>query len=94
MTDRSEECYDKHLEEPVHKKGKFKGKPSGLSQCEKYWKCPTCYKVIRTGKRKKEADKCAEYLCNSCEQYVMEGHLYYLRSIPAKEHYSSKYIFV
>ncbi|XP_060564754.1 uncharacterized protein LOC132723964 [Ruditapes philippinarum] len=93
MTCRSEKCYNQHKTVPVHKKGKCKGKPNGLSQCQKYWKCPTCYKVIRTDKRKKEDHECGEYLCNSCEQYVMEGHLCYLRSIPAKEHYNSKFIF-
>ena len=55
MDCRSEKCHEKHKQVPVHKKGKFKGKRSGPSQCEKWWKCPTCYKVVRADKRKKEA---------------------------------------
>ena len=35
MDCRSEKCYQKHKQLPVHKKGKFKGKPNGLSQCKK-----------------------------------------------------------
>ena len=93
MDCRSEKCHEKHKQVPVHKKGKFKGKRSGPSQCEKWWKCPTCYKVVRTDKRKKEAHECGEYYCKSCETYVMDDHLCYLRSIPPKEEFIPKFIF-
>ena len=35
MECRSETCYQKHKQEPVHKKGQHKGKCSGPSQCKK-----------------------------------------------------------
>ena len=93
MDCRSEKCHEKHKQVPVHKKGKFKGKRSGPSQCEKWWKCLTCYKVVRTDKRKKEAHECGEYYCKSCATYVMDDHLCYLRSIPPKEEFIPKFIF-
>ena len=41
MDCRSEKkYYQKHKQPPVHKKGKFKGKPSGLSQCKKMVEMP------------------------------------------------------
>ena len=61
MTCRSTECYDEHRKVPLHTKGEKKGQPSGPSQCEKWWKCPTCYKVLRMDKRKKEEHVCGEY---------------------------------
>ena len=64
---------------PLHKKGTNKGKPSGPSQCQMWWKCPTCYKVVRTDEQKKEAHQCGEYLCSSCNKYVMDDHQCYLR---------------
>ena len=36
----SEKYYQKHKQTPVHKKGKFKGKPSGLSQRKKMVEMP------------------------------------------------------
>ena len=53
MTCRSTECYDEHRKVPMHTKGEKKGQPCGLSQCEKWLKCPTCYKMLRMDKRKK-----------------------------------------
>ena len=85
MDCRSDKCYENHKKVPLHKKGANKGQPSGPSQCQKWWKYPTCYKVVRTDKRKKEAHQCGEYLCSSCNKYVMDDHQCYLRSIPPKE---------
>ncbi len=93
MDCRSEECFKEHQKVPVAKKGQHKGKPSGLSQCRKWWKCPTCYKVLRTDRRNIDEHQCGEYLCSSCEQYVMEGHLCYLRATRAKEHDNPKFIY-
>jgi hypothetical protein len=93
MTCLSQECFQEHKKVPVHKKGKKKGQPSGPSQCEKYWKCPTCYKVVRTDKRKKEDHQCGEYLCTSCEQYVMDDHKCYLRANECKEDFIPKFIY-
>ena len=93
MDCRSDKCYQNHKQVPVHTKGKFKGKRSGPSQCKKWWKCPACYKVIRADKRKKEDHECGEYLCSSCDKYVMDDHLCYLRAMPPKENFIPKFIF-
>ena len=74
-------------------KGDKRGQPSGPSQCQKWWECPTCYKVVRTDKPKKEAHQCGEYLCSSCNKYVMDDHQCYLRSTPPKEDFIPKFIF-
>ena len=93
MDCRSDECYTKHKEIPVHKKGKKKGQPSGPSQCEKWWKCPVCYKVVRTDTRDKDDHECGEYLCRTCQTYVMDDHQCYLRANECKEDFIPKYIF-
>ena len=66
---------------------------AGHPSVKKWWKCATWYKVIRTDKGKKEEHACGEYLGNSCDKYVMDDHLCYLRATPAKDHYISKFIF-
>ena len=82
MTCRSQTCYQRHST-----------KNKGRSECETWWKCTTCYKVINTTKRVKEDHRCGEYHCTSCDKYVMRDHLCYLRSIPAKEEFIPKFIF-
>ena len=82
MTCRSQKCYQRHST-----------KQKGRSECETWWKCTTCYKVINTTKREKEDHRCGEYHCTSCDKYVMRDHLCYLRSIPAKEEFIPKFIF-
>ena len=92
MKCRSKKCYQKHKQFPVHEKENFPGKRSGPSECQKWWKCPACYKVIRTDKRKKEDHECGEYLCSTCDQYVMDDRLCYLRVTPPKENFIPKFI--
>ena len=82
MTCRSEKCYQRHST-----------KNKDRSECETWWKCTTCYKVINTTKREKEDHRSGEYQCTSCDKYVMRDHLCYLRSIPAKEEFIPKFIF-
>lgn len=55
-------------------------------------KCPEYYKVFddRSAERK-EVHKCGEYLCTSCEKYVQEEHLCYLRVLEAKEKFNDKF---
>lgn len=47
---------------------------------------------MMTDKRKKEEHECGEYLCNSCEDNIMDDRLCYLRTTPAKEK-NYKFIF-
>ena len=93
MTCRSMKCYQEHKKVPLHEKGAKKGQVRGPSECDKWWKCPTCYKVINTTKREKKDHRCGEYLCTSCDKYVLRDHLCYLRSIPAKQEFIPKFIF-
>ena len=93
MSCRSAVCYAEHKKVTTYKFGPKKGQPSGPSPCEKWWKCPTCFKVLRTDKRKKEEHRCGEYQCSSCHKYVMNDHKCYLRATPAKEYYIPKFIF-
>ena len=82
MTCRSQKCYQR-----------LSTKIKGRSECETWWKCTTCYKVINMTKREKEDHRCGEYHCTSCNKYVMRDHLCYLRSISAKEEFIPKFIF-
>ena len=54
MTCRSTKCYQEHKKVPLHEKGAKKGQVRGPTECDKWWKCPTCYKVINTTKREKK----------------------------------------
>ena len=82
MTCQSQTCYQRHST-----------KQKGQLECEMWWKCPICYKVINTTKREKEVHHSGEYHCTSCEKYVRRDHVCYLRSIPAKEEFIPKFIF-
>ena len=82
MTCRSQACYERRMS----KQGKH-------SECEKWWKCPTCYKVVNTTKREIKEHRCGEYRCTSCDKFVLRDHLCYLRSQPAKQDFIPKYIF-
>ncbi len=93
MTCRSTECYNRHKVNPKYKTGKDKGKVSGPCECQKWWKCPTCYKVVNIEKRNKDDHRCGEYLCTSCKEFVLDDHLCYLRSTPAEEEFIPKFIF-
>lgn len=53
---------------------------------------PTCYKVLRTDKRKKEEHECGENFWTSCEKYVMDDRLCYFRTRPAKKDFILKSI--
>ncbi len=93
MTCRSTDCYQRHKEPPKCKKGIPKGKENGQSECQKWWKCPTCYKVVNTTKRMKDDHRCGEYLCTSCKEFVLDDHLCYLRATPAEKDFVPKFIF-
>ncbi|OOY83861.1 hypothetical protein BOW37_12735, partial [Solemya velum gill symbiont] len=93
MTCRSDECFVRHLVIPLYQQGKDTGKPRGLSPCQKWFKCTSCYKVLNREIRKTEEHQCGEYFCKSCQNYVEEGHLCYIRSTPVKGMDLPKFIF-
>ncbi|WP_370606092.1 DNA polymerase, partial [Solemya velum gill symbiont] len=61
--------------------------------CEKFWKCTVCYKTINVEHRDKTNHRCGEYVCSSCKNFVLEGHLCYIRTTPTKELDLPQFIF-
>lgn len=78
---------------PVFNNGKRQGQTRGPSECEKWWKCITCHKVLLKDERKPENHQCGEYRCNSCEQYVLEDHMCYLWETSSSDNAEAKFIF-
>ena len=73
MTCRSLDCYENHkIIKPKTK--------NGLSQCMRYKRCITCYKVVDSKNRAMDKHECGEWLCRHCEQYVIGEHLCYHRA--------------
>ena len=89
MTSRSLECFHRHTQKPVFNNGKRQGQTRGPSECEKW---NTCHKVLLRDERKLEDHQCGEYQCDSCEQYVLEDHMCYLRATPSSDNAEAKYI--
>ncbi|XP_052814068.1 uncharacterized protein LOC128241135 [Mya arenaria] len=93
MKCRSQECFDRHRQGPEGlNRQRDDDQSKHVSQCETFWKCRTCYKVINRTKRNIKDHRCGEYLCNSCKTYVLEDHLCFLRATPYKQN-DSKFIF-
>ena len=78
VTCRSLDCFNRHRKVPAQKRGE----KEELSQCRQWWKCTTCKKVVDRNKRNMEETphQCGEWLCRSCQKWVMDGHLCYLRA--------------
>ena len=89
MTCRSQTCYDQHK---VVRQSIKNSKKQNLSPCQRYWKCPTCFKVLNTVNRKKSMHQCGETFCYSCKTYVVGEHFCYMRQQTPKD-ISQKYIF-
>ena len=84
MTCRGVECFRRHLEKKERaKKGEqYEEKPSQASECDMFWRCTTCKKVVNRSKRdvEKTPHKCGEWLCKSCRSWVDEDHLCFMFS--------------
>jgi len=87
MTCRSTVCFQRHKEKYTT------GGRSGPSECERWWKCPICYKVLATTEKNPEEHRCGEYKCKSCEQYVLADHRCYLRALPPSKNSEPKFVF-
>ncbi|XP_053381794.1 uncharacterized protein LOC128549269 [Mercenaria mercenaria] len=91
MTCRSLECFLRHQTSKTITKNNKKIKL--LSECEKYWKCTDCKKVLRLESGDEKRDhKCGDYKCPSCSTIVQPGHLCYQRAIKSNEN-KRKFIF-
>ena len=75
MMCRSPECFQRHLEK---KTKQVDGKEITLSQCDQFWRCTTCKRVIDRSKRSADLHKCAEWLCKCCLTWVTGNHRCYL----------------
>ena len=69
MTCRNKECMERH---------KVKGKEG--SQCDIWWKCTKCHKVVDRREREIKKHQCGEYRCLCCDRYFVGEHLCYIRS--------------
>ncbi|XP_061190440.1 uncharacterized protein LOC133198353 [Saccostrea echinata] len=86
MTCRSMACYEAHRDTDEGKK---------QSQCQRYWRCLTCYRVVNRHGRdlKKQPHVCGEWHCKQCNETVEESHLCYMRALPPAETRWQKLIF-
>ncbi len=85
MECRSDDCFKRHK---IVKKAKKGSKEDGdCSQCDRYWRCPTCKKVVDRIKRdlEKKPHTCSEWFCGCCNDWVDEGHLCYLQPEKSKK---------
>ena len=83
MTCRNRTCYEVHKE-----------KKKGISQCERWFKCPTCKKVIDRNERRPEDHRCGDYKCQCCSVYVTDPHQCYQRAAkPIAKQGGHKFIF-
>ncbi|XP_069108951.1 uncharacterized protein [Argopecten irradians] len=86
-TCRSIECFNRHKELRERKHDR-----DHKSDCELYWSCTNCKRVLETRKRKPEEHRCGEWLCNCCKEYVNNDHLCYVRALEPKSP-TTKYVF-
>lgn len=75
MVCRSMDCFKRHLEK---KTKNTSDNGSVTSQCEQFWRCITCKKVINCLKRPIYLHKCTEWLCKCCKTWVIGNHQCYL----------------
>ena len=88
MTCRSLACFERHnvmtLNRDVDKR---------QSQCQKWHRCKTCFKVFKTSDRPVKDHTCGEWCCSTCSQYVVGQHLCYQRCVPLQEVSRYRYLF-
>jgi hypothetical protein len=78
MVCRSKDCLDSH---------KIPTNNKSLSQCDRYKRCKTCYKVVDNTVRNISEHICGEWLCNLCGLYVSEEHQCYQRVLKHEPSY-------
>ena len=68
---RSIDCFHRH------KQCKGVGKKAYPSQCDTYYECHTCKKVLKRSERSIEEHICGEWKCSTCQRYHVGEHLCY-----------------
>ena len=88
MICRSQECFERHRHKRMNNPRQLETceQTDNLSRCEKFWKCEECHVILNRKKREPTNHTCGEYLCSTCHQYVMSGHLCYQRYLAPKKH--------
>ncbi|KAL5019096.1 hypothetical protein ScPMuIL_004818 [Solemya velum] len=94
MTCRSEACFTHHQAIPKESHAEKKDGKSRPSPCKKWWKCTKCFKVLNRESRPVARHRCGEFYCLSCKNYVMPGHLCFLRATPPKNDHYPRYVFL
>ena len=76
MTCKSMSCFESHKSSENKKQ----------SECEHWWKCTVCKKIIDKNKQNAEEHVCNTYQCRSCKKMVESNtHNCYIRSVNSKE---------
>ena len=81
MVCRSLACFERHVTPTTAKNGEEVKK----SQCEKYWRCTTCKKVVNREERSETKHQCSEWLCKCCRSWVTGNHRCFLFPEEPKE---------
>ena len=76
MVCRSKECFERQKAQKT-RRNRDKEEVS-LSQCDEFWRCIMCKKVVNRFKRPIELHECAEWLCKCCKSWVTCNHRCYL----------------
>ena len=95
MICRSDACFARHSEKKT-RKGKKKDKNGRipiLSECDMWWKCPSCTKTLDRTKRKPEQHVCGEWVCMTCRKYQNSEHHCFHRARKSTNTNEFKYIF-
>ncbi|MES9882603.1 MAG: DNA polymerase [Sedimenticola sp.] len=81
---RNTACFQRHREISVRKRraSNRATQHSVLSDCQRYWRCLECKKVVDRKKRdvEKKPHSCGEYYCKICDSWVEPEHLCFLRA--------------
>ena len=91
MTCRSANCFERHQ----IKKPRKDLKKALKSECDLWWKCLRCYKVLNKAKRDPSFHKCGEWYCFTCKSYQYDSdHLCFQRARKHTNTDNFKYIFL
>ena len=89
MECRSLQCLERHK---AVKQSRNPNVPS-KSQCEKWWRCTKCKKVLQVAKQNPLDHKCNERYCGTCDSMVEGIHLCHQRAYNAKDSSEFKHLY-
>ena len=89
MDCRSFECFERHKSVTVTRNRTAPNK----SQCEKWWRCTQCKKVLQVSKHNPLDHKCNERYCGTCDSMVEGTHLCHHRAHNTKNTLEFKHLY-